>query len=325
MPLPSDWEINTKVQPKPETYGYDLDRALTSVVSLRAQIPEDAFTAQILGTVREGNAVLVGTEGLAVTVGYLITEAEHVWLASHSGKVAPGYVLASDSETGFGLIQMLDTLDARPLEFGSSADLRIGDPVVVAGAGGRRRSVAAQVIAKREFAGYWEYLLDEGIFTAPPHPNWGGTALIGADGKLAGIGSLFIQQAQSGEATVDGNMVIPIDILKPVLSDLTTMGRINKTPRPWLGLYTTENDDRLVVAGVARGGPAQKADVRTGDMVMAVGGEPVRGLASMFRRIWALGAAGVHVPITVLRDGVPVEIDVRSGARTDFLKAPRLH
>ncbi|MSO53684.1 MAG: serine protease [Rhodospirillales bacterium] len=325
MALPQDWEINTKVQPKPESYAFDLDRALMSVVSLRAQIHDDAFTAQVLGTVRDGNAVLVGNSGLAITVGYLITEAETVWLVSHSGKVAPGHVVASDSETGFGLVQVLGTLDAVPLEFGSSADLRIGDPVVVAGAGGRRRSVAASVIAKREFAGYWEYLLDEGLFTAPPHPNWGGTALIGADGKLAGIGSLFIQQAHGGEAAVDGNMIIPIDILKPVLDDLQTMGRINKSPRPWLGLYTTENDDRLVVAGVARGGPAQKADVRTGDMVMAVGGEPVRGLASMFRRIWSLGSAGVHVPMTVLRDGVPVEIDVRSGARGDFLKAPRLH
>ena len=325
MPLPTDWEINAKVQPKPESYGFDLDRALASVVSLRAQIPDDAFTAQILGTVREGNAIVVGESGLVLTVGYLITEADRVWVVCQSGKLASGYVLASDSETGFGLVQALEPLDAPAIEFGSSAALRIGDPVVVAGCGGRRRSVAARVIAKREFAGYWEYLLDEGIFTSPPHPNWGGTALIGPDGRLAGVGSLFVQQAQSGAAAVDGNLIIPIDILKPVLGDLTTMGRINKIPRPWLGLYTTENDDRLVVAGVARGGPAQKADVRVGDMVLAVGGEPVRGLASMFRRIWSTGSAGVRVPITVLRNGIPVEIDVHSGARADFLKAPRLH
>ena len=325
MPDPQDLKIKPENQPRPEDVSYDLDRALSSLIGLRSQIPADAFTARTLGTERAGNGVIISKDGLVLTVGYLITEAESVWLLDERGQATPAHVVAYDQETGFGLVQALDNLDLPHLELGSSADLPIGESVVVAGHGGRRMATKTKVVAKREFAGYWEYVLDEGIFTSPAHPNWGGTALIGPDGTLCGVGSLYVQQTRNNGPPEDGNLIVPIDLLKGIIGDMTKFGRVNKAPRPWLGMLTAEIDNRLVVAGINDGTPADKADIRVGDIVLGVAGQPVTQLAQMFRSIWSLGAAGVVVPLTVLREGGSVDINVQSASRRDFLKSPSLH
>jgi S1-C subfamily serine protease len=201
----------------------------------------------------------------------------------------------------------------------------IGEQVVVAGAGGRHHSVAAHIAARQEFAGYWEYVLDEAIFTAPAHPNWGGTAVIGPKGDLIGIGSLQLDQPREGGKTEHLNMIVPIDLLKPIFEDLLTLGQRNRPPRPWLGLYATEVDNRVVVVGLSNKGPAKRCDLRTGDVVLAVGGQEVNDLAGLFRRIWSLGDAGVEVPMTIYREGQAMEMRVASADRRRFLKSPRLH
>jgi S1-C subfamily serine protease len=235
-------------------------------------------------------------------------------------------VLAYDQETGFGLVQALARLDLPVLPLGRSSDTRVGEPVVVGGAGGRKRSVAARIAAKQEFAGYWEYVLDEAIFTTPAHPNWGGTALIGPAGELLGIGSLQMQQApERGRPGGDLNMIVPIDLLKPILDDMLKTGRANRPQRPWLGLYATEIEDKIVVVGLARGGPAQKAGLKTGDVVLSVDDAEVSDLAGLYRRIWSRGAAGVEVPLTIYRDGRTFEQSVVSSDRNRFFKAPSLH
>ncbi len=234
-------------------------------------------------------------------------------------------MLGYDQETGFGLVQALARLDAAVLPIGQSSAAALGERVVVAGAGGRQRSVAARIIAKQEFAGYWEYVLDEAIFTAPAHPNWGGTAVIGPAGDLIGIGSLQLQQAREGGPDEHLNMVVPIDLLKPILDDLVRFGRPDRPARPWLGLYGTEVEDKVVIVGLASRGPAEKADLRTGDMVLAVAGPEVSDLAGLFRAVWSLGTAGVDVPLLIHRDGNTFEVTVTSGDRNRFFKAPRLH
>ena len=258
------------VQPRPEDYDFELDEALASVVGIRTIIPGDAFTAESLGTERAGNGVVIRPDGLVLTIGYLITEAETVWIST-GGNVVSGHVLGYDQETGFGLVQALGRFDLPALPLGSSAAAEIGEQVVVGGAGGRQASLAARIIAKQEFAGYWEYVLDEAIFTAPAHPNWGGTAVIGPGGDLIGIGSLQIQQMVANRQGDDANMIVPIDLLKPILEDLITIGRPNRPARPWLGLYATEIGDSVAVLGLANRGPAQQADLRTGDIIMARG------------------------------------------------------
>jgi S1-C subfamily serine protease len=325
MPSVSDWKVPSSAQPKPEDYSYDLERALSCVVALRATVPGDAFTAETLGTERAGNGAIIRDNGLVLTIGYLVTEAETIWLTLSDGRSVPGHLLGYDQESGFGLVQALAKLDAPALPLGRSAACGIGERIVVGGAGGRHHSVAARVVAKQEFAGYWEYLLEEAIFTAPAHPNWGGTALIGPAGDLLGIGSLQLQHAADKGPAQTINMIVPIDLLKPIFDDLMKFGRRRAAPRPWLGFYATEVENRLVVVGLADRGPAKRADLRTGDVVLAVAGAQVHDLASLFRRIWAQGQAGVEVPITIYRDGETMELRVKSGERDRFLKGPSLH
>src|SRR6185436_18216951 len=220
--------------PKPEETGFDLDSALDAVVLLRAEIPEDAFTAGILGTERAGNGVVIGADGMVLTIGYLITAAESIWLTTNRGTVVQGHALAYDQASGFGLVMPLGKLDVQPLARGSTRAVTPESPVIVIGQGGRAHSLKAKIVAKREFAGYWEYVLDEALFTAPAHPQWGGAALVGDDGRLIGIGSLLVQEAVGGKA-VDGNMFVPIDLLAPILEAMLATGRPARAPRAWLG------------------------------------------------------------------------------------------
>ena len=323
MSEPEQWAFPEELQPRPAELGFDLGAALDAVVMLRSEIPEDAFTAGILGTERAGSGVVID-DGLVLTIGYLITEATTLWLTTNRGQVIGGHVLAYDQPSGFGLVQALGRLDAPTLARGTAASCEVGDGVIVAGYGGRAHALQARVFAKREFAGYWEYLLEEALFTTPAHPLWGGAAVIGADGRLVGLGSLFVEE-MAGERKVEGNMAVPIDLLGPILDDLLKLGRADRPPRPWLGLYATELQGRLVVAGLATGGPAARAGLKTGDTLAEVAGEPVTGLADLFRKVWRLGAAGVEVPLTVARNGNRRAVTVASVDRGDLLSKPSLH
>lgn len=326
MPDSYRYEIDEKDRPQPGDVPFDLDWALSSVMLVQAQIPEDAFTARYLGTERAGHGVLIDPAGLILTIGYLITEAETIWLHGADGKACAAHVVGYDQETGFGLVQALERLELPAMELGSSADLGIGEKVIVAASGGRAHAISANVISKREFAGYWEYLLDEALFTSPGHPNWGGTALIDRNGALCGIGSLAVQQGRPDEPTIDGNMVVPIDLLKPIIDDLSTLGKTRNPPRPWLGMFTSDDDDdRLIVAGLVDGGPADQADVRVGDIVLGVDGEQVEDLASLYRAIWSHGEAGSEIPLNVYREGDALDLLVQSTDRSGMLKSPRLH
>lgn len=317
------FSVPRTVQPKQQDYGFDLDATLASIVGLRTVIPPDAFTAEVLGTERAGNGVLIRPDGIILTIGYLITEAETIWLRLIDGQLVQGHALAQDQESGFGLVQALGRVDIPTMPLGQAAQAEIGSRVVIGGVGGRAQSVAGRVIAKQEFAGYWEYVLEEAIFTAPAHPFWGGTALIGGGGELLGIGSLQLEQA--GKKKEHLNMHVPIDLLPPVLDDLLAYGRPNRPARPWLGLYATEVEGKLIVIGVAKNGPADRADVRTGDVLLAAAGERVGELAGLFRKIWSMGHAGIEIPLTLWRDGETFEARVASGDRAAFLKKPKLH
>jgi S1-C subfamily serine protease len=238
--------------------------------------------------------------------------------------VVPAHPLAYDQATGFGLVLPLGQLDLPVLQRGSTANLDVDDDVIVMSHGGRAHALMAKVVAKREFAGYWEYVLDEAIFTAPAHPHWSGAALVSDEGRLLGIGSLLVQEPAGGES-VDANMFVPIDLLEPILDDLFTLGRSRNPPRPWLGMYTTEMQGSLVVSGLADGGPADSAGVRLGDIVLEVAGRRVADLADLFRTIWRHGPAGAEVSLTLARGKTQLQVKVRSGDRNDYLRKPQQH
>jgi len=319
-----DWAFPAELRPKPEDWRFDLDRALDAVVQLRSEIPEDAFTAPLLGTERAGNGVVIRDDGLVLTIGYLVTEASTIWLTTNQGTVCSAFPVAYDQQTGFGLVQATGKLGVRAIPRGSASSCRVGENVVVAGHGGRAHALKATVFAKREFAGYWEYVLDEAVYTAPAHPQWGGSALIGAEGKLLALGSLLVQEKVDG-GILQGNMLVPIDLLEPILDEMQRLGRSARPARPWLGLYATEAGARLVVAGLAPGGLAEQAGVKVGDVLIDVGGDKPATLADLWRKIWKLGAPGVEVPLKLFRKDRAVSLRLRSADRNDFLKKPHLH
>jgi S1-C subfamily serine protease len=321
-----EWELPGALRPRQEGLDFDLETVYRSLVLLHAEASEDGSTAAFLGTERLGSGVLIRSaeRRILLTIGYLITEAESIWLTTHDGRVTQAYPLAYDPVSGFGLVQPLGSLDIPALERGSASALGIGDRVIVVGHGGAPHSLESRLIARREFAGYWEYLLDDALFTAPPHPQWGGTALIGTDGLLLGIGSLFVQETLAQES-FDANMFVPVDLLEPVLEDMILLGRPRRLPRPWLGVYTAEQADRVLIANLMRGGPAHRAGLRPGDVIAEVAGQPVRSLPQLFRALWSTGAAGAQVALTLTRGRQSLHVSVRSGNRDDFLKKPLQH
>lgn len=299
----------------------DIETIMQSVVAVRASVPEDAFTASTLGVIREGSGVVIRDGGLVLTIGYLITEADEVWLTDSQGRVVAGHALAYDQETGFGLVQALGPFDVPAAELGISADADVGDPVILADGAGQ--FVRADIVAKQEFAGYWEYLLEEAIFIAPAHPSWGGAGLFDTQGRLVGIGSLRLQMSQGG-AVADINMAVPIDLLSPIIEDLLKRGHVDKPPRPWLGAYSAESNGEVVVMSVAEGSPAAKAGLQQGDVISEIRDGEVDGLADFYRKVWKSGPAGAEIPMRVLRDGREAWLRVKTVDRNSLLKKPQM-
>ena len=295
-----------------------------AVVRVDAEVPADARTARSLGTERSGSGVVIDASGLIVTIGYLILEADSVEVAA-GGRRAPAEIVAYDHATGFGLLRAALPPGIRPLELGDSGALDERAVVLVAAHGGPEAAQQVMVVSRREFAGYWEYMLDNAIFTSPPHPQFGGAGLIDGDGKLLGIGSLIVGDAFQGDSLLPGNMFVPIDLLKPILGDMLAFGHGTGPRHPWLGMITEEVRGHVFVNRVSSYGPARKAGVEPGDIVVAVAGEAVSSLAELYRRVWALGAPGVDVSLTVVRDGAVHEIVVRSADRYDFLRLKRTY
>jgi S1-C subfamily serine protease len=318
------WAFRESLQPKPDETEFDLERALDAMVLIRAEVPADGYTASSLGTERGGYGAVIREDGLVLTIGYLVTEATQIWLTTNRGAVVEGYPLAYDRTTGFALIQPLGKLQATPLKRGLSAEAKVGDTTFVLGHGGRAHALKTELIAKSEFAGPWEYLLEEALFNTPAHPQWGGSALLNQQGELIGTGSLLVQQDLKGEAT-HVNMFVPIDLLDPILDGMLQTGRSPHPPCPWLGMRAQEAEGKLVVGSVAAGGPAERAGIRDGDIVMGVNAQRAHSLAELFRSVRRLGSAGVEVPLTISRGGEVLRIIVKSADRDDFLKKPKLH
>ena len=295
---------------------------LATVVGVHTQIPSTARTAAMLGTERSGSGVVIDEQGLILTVGYLILEALQVEVTPFSGERIPAQIVAYDHASGLGLVRASQPLAGKPIRLGETQALQAGSPVLIISRKGGERITPAQVMARKTFAGTWEYLLEDAIFTSPPHRDFNGAALIGNRGELLGIGSLVMTDVLEDQPTAQvtpGNMFIPIDLLPAILPDLLESGH-SLPLKPWLGLYAGEYRGYLMVDRVAEGGPAARAGLGANDLIVAVAQQPVSTLEELFRQIWALGNAGVTVPITVLREGQLVELEIHSSDRYSWLR-----
>src|SRR6266849_43769 len=296
-----------------------LQQLLSGVVHIKTLITPDGRTTENLGREREGTGIVLDNNGLVLTIGYLMVEAISAEITTNDGHTAGANIVGYDNESGFGLLQTITPLKVRALQMGKASEIKIGDPVVVASYGGPSGMAPVHVVAKREFAGNWEYLLDEAIFTAPPHPAWSGAALIGHDGKLIGVGSLVVSDASGKGDNQRGNMFVPIDRLSPILADLISDGR-PAVAHPWLGLNTDDVGGHLVVSRVTPGAPAEKAGLRKGDIIVAVNGETPKNLPDFYRKVWSQGDAGADIPLEVLRNHQRRALQVHSINRLDLLK-----
>lgn len=311
--------------PDPDNYSPQVLQALQSVVSVRTRIPDDAMTSDTLGTEREGHGIVINKQGLVLTIGYIVTEANSVWLVDHQGNTLQGHVVAYDQQSGFGLVQALGKLALPPVMLGKSADLIPGQPMLLAGSGGTRHTQQVRVNAIDEFAGYWEYLIDHAIFTVPAHPFWSGAALIGEDGMLYGIGSLIVQTVDQDDSVSSANMVIPIDLLPPILDDLLHYGKRRGTTRPWVGWFTQESSEGVVILGLSDNGPAEQAGLQSGDLILQINGHSVESLPELFRTVWSAGDAGVNISVTFERDREQESIEISTIDRNSLLLSATVH
>ena len=297
-----------------------VDELVSAVVRIKTYINPEGRTVAGLGREREGSGIVIDSSGLVLTIGYLMVEAYAAEVVDNNGRTVAANVVGYDHESGFGLLRTMEPLKLKPMPIGKSAEIKERDPVLVASFGGSAMVGAAYVVAKREFAGNWEYLLDEALFTAPPHPAWSGAALINREGKLVGVGSLIVGDAVGGSEKTPGNMFVPIDRLAPILGELMVDGRTSGPGRPWLGVNTEELGGRLLVSRVTPGGPAEKAGLKRGDVIVGVAGEQPKSLADFYRKVWAQGSAGANVPLDVLQDSQVRRVDIKSMNRLDHLK-----
>ena len=288
-----------------------------SVVKIRSKSVANARSARTLGTQREGTGVVIDSNGLVMTIGYLITEAETVDLSTADGKVFPATVIGSDNVTGLGLVRALTPLPVKPVEMGLSSEAVERDVVMVVGFDG---VAPAYIVSKRPFVGYWEYLLDEAIYTAPATVNWQGAALLNREGRLLGIGSLVVGDAVGGRGQVPGNMFVPIDAIKPVLGDFIANGRSTAKPRPWIGVSSQEVQGNLIITRVSPEGPADDAGLKAGDVIVGIGGQPIKGQADFYTRLWKSGEAGAEIAVEVLKGNRVQTHKVKSIDRNRYLR-----
>lgn len=290
---------------------------LSALVSIRSEVPDTARTAETLGTRRAGSGIVIDGGGLIVTVGYLILEADKVDVVSGDESV-PATVLAYDHDSGLGLLRATAPLAVTPMSLGSSQGIEASTPVLIASAGGESAVRPAMVVERREFAGFWEYMLDQAIFTVPPHPGFAGAALMDSQGQLVGVGSLVVSDAFRGENALPGNMFIPVDALQDALGPML-VGLRSGAPKPWLGVYTQAVDAGLLVRRVAAGGPSELAGVAAGDIITDVSGEPVKTLAGFYKILWRDRAPGDDIVLSVMRGVNVTDVRVTAGDRYDWL------
>jgi serine protease Do len=279
-----------------------LTRANASVVGVQVMAAAGARSAETLGRERSGSGVVIGPDGLVLTIGYLLLEADTVQITTQDNKTLPARTVAYDLATGFGLLRpLLPLRGVAAVPLGSLADAATGEALMVATGGDDGDVNMTQLVSKRPFSGYWEYHIESALFTSPPVGNHSGAPLFNQRGELLGIGSLFVMDAMGGNRRLPGNMFVPVDLLKPILTELQQTGSSKPSRRPWLGLTSSEQAGRVQVVRVNKDSPAQAAGLQPGDVVLAVDGTKVATLEAFYKQVWQHANPDDEIQLTVLQ------------------------
>ncbi len=297
----------------------EAEETLSAIVRVKAKILPGARSASTLGAQREGSGALV-REGYVATIGYLVIEAESIEVTGADGKSVPATLAGYDHASGFGLLRLLAPLAGKPLPLGDAGALAEREPALAASYGTEDNLNVVSVVSRRPFSGSWEYLLDSAIYTYPPVMNWSGAALISKRGELVGLGSLIVADVTGEGAQAPGNMFVPVNLLKAILEDLIARGKAPGPARPWLGINTEELRGHLFVTRVSPDGPADKAGIVHGDVLIGIGAEGISSLADFYRKLWSRGNAGTEVTLRVLRGGEVKDITLHSIDRLDYFR-----
>ena len=304
-----------------------LSKANAAVVGVRVNVAQGARSAETLGQKRSGSGVVIGPDGLILTIGYLMLEAQTIQIVTQDNKTLPAKAVAYDLATGFGLIKPLLPLNGvQPVALGSHNALAPGEPLMAATgaqATGEEADVSmTQMVSKRAFSGYWEYHIDSAVFTSPPIGNHSGAALFNQRGELIGIGSLFVSDAMGGNRRLPGNMFVPVDLLKPILSEMQQTGSTKFSHRPWVGLTSTEQGGRVQIVRVNKDGPAQAAGLEAGDFVLAVDGTKVATLEAFYKKLWEHAQPDDEITLTVLQGADVRTIKLKAVDRMSTMQKP---
>jgi serine protease Do len=301
-----------------------LTRANAAVVGIEAVAVEDARSIESLGRVREGSGVVIGEDGLVLTIGYLILEADHIDLVLDKGRRVPARIVAQDIASGFGLLQALAPLALAPAPLGVSSAINRNEPLIVASGGGDAGVSLARLVSRRAYSGFWEYYIDGALFTSPAHADYSGAGLFNGSGELVGIGSLAVTDAAGVDAPpMRGNMFVPVDLLKPILGELRAHGASRDSTRPWLGLNCIEFEGHVRVVRLTRESPAEDAGLQPGDAILAVDGMPVADLASFYKTLWRDHQPEREVSLDVLRGTETLHLRARAIDRAKTFSRPQ--
>ena len=304
-----------------EVQSRSLERAAAAVVGVQAMAVDQARSASTLGRARQGSGVVIGDDGLVLTIGYLILEAEQVLLVTDDERRIPARVVAFDLATGFGLVKALVPLGLAPVALGRSAEVRDEEPLMVVNGGDEGSISATRLVSRRAFSGYWEYHVDGALFTSPPMASHSGAGLFNGQGELVGIGSLFVADARGpGTGRLPGNMFVPVDLLRGVLPELLARGRSQASDRAWIGVNCVEVDGAIRVIRVSEDSPADVAGIEVGDQILAIDGQRVSTLEQLWKRLWTGSAPERAVKLEIQRKGQAESLTVQSVDRAKTLR-----
>ena len=302
-------------------------RANAAVVGIKVGVADGATSAETLGKERVGSGVVIGADGLILTIGYLMLEAQSIQIVTQDNKTLPAQAVAYDLATGFGLVKTIVPLRGiEPVALGSLKDLQTGEALMAAtgaqGNGEEGDVAMTQLISKRPFSGYWEYHIDAAMFTSPPINNHSGAPLFNQKGELVGIGSLYVSDAMGGNRRLPGNMFVPVDLLKPILSEMQQTGSTKLSRRPWLGLSSTEQGGRVQIIRVNKQSPAQVAGLEPGDLVLAVDGVKVATLEEFYKKLWDHPNPDAEISLTVLQGADIKTLKLKPVDRMSTMRKP---